>query len=682
MMEEKIMVLRQDGTGHARLIQSAVKGQPTAIDIDQSVRHSWSRCLGSYSLDPLKTKHPIVVERVDLQTRRERLGPMLQIARVEMLGLARQMQHSEFGIMLVDADGVILCYTGDPAFADTARRSGFREGAIWSERELGTNGMGTCLMMRRSIIIHRSEHFLLQNTALTCTAAPIFDMQGKLLAALDISGSSSEPQMHTLALVEIAAKNIENRAVLEAARAYHVLRFHPFPEFVSTPGEGVIAFDESGLIVGCNRAALDLLNYREHRELCGENIGSVLETSLDTLMQLASRPGGRPEPIAAHLGHLRLFGVVQAPVSDFGAHKPAGSNLLTLKTADSAPSRDPVVASNHHIARRVMNRDISILLLGETGTGKGFFAKSVHAASERADKPFVSVNCAAIPELLIESELFGYKPGAFTGAARQGHSGRILQANGGTLFLDEIGDMPLSLQARLLTVIEDREVMPLGGSKPVPVDIHIISATHCDLIEMTSRGQFRDDLYYRLNGITLTMPPLRKRQDLPEMVQALIKIEAGDRNIRIGEALMQRLLRCSWPGNLRQLRNVIRNLLALSETDELSLTDFDERWLLGASAPGEARFDAQAVTRLNHEADADTEDDDDVLADAERAALLRTLEACRWNVSEAAVRLHVSRKTLYRKMHRHGLIRDGQRLDSLHGAEGDPHHAGAGLTPG
>ena len=676
MMEEKIMVLRQDGSGHARLIQSAVKGQPTAIDIDQSVRHSWSRCLGSYSLDPLKTKHPIVVERVDLQTRRERLGAMLQIARVEMLGLARQMQHSEFGIMLVDSDGVILCYTGDPAFADTARRSGFREGAVWSERELGTNGMGTCLMMRRSIIIHRSEHFLLQNTALTCTAAPIFDMQGNLLAALDISGSSSEPQMHTLALVEIAAKNIENRAVLEAARSHYMLRFHPFPEFVSTPGEGVIAFDETGVIVGCNRAALDLLNYREHRELCGENIDTVLETSLGTLMQLASRPGVRPEPIAAHLGHLRLFGVVQAPSSDFGTHKPAGSNVLTLKTVDAAPSRDPVVASNYHVARRVMNRDISILLLGETGTGKGFFAKSIHAASERADKPFVSVNCAAIPELLIESELFGYKPGAFTGAARQGHSGRILQANGGTLFLDEIGDMPLSLQARLLTVIEDREVMPLGGSKPVPVDIRIISATHCDLIEMTARGQFRDDLYYRLNGITLTMPPLRKRQDLPEMVQALIKIEAGDRNIRIDDTLMQRLLRCNWPGNLRQLRNVIRNLLALSETDELSLTDFDERWLLGASAPAETA----AVTRLNHEADADTEDDDDVLADAERSALLRTLEACRWNVSEAAVRLHVSRKTLYRKMHRHGLIRDGHRLDSLQG-EGDSHHAGAGLTP-
>ena len=669
-MEENVMRLRQDSLGHARLIESALHGQAVGLDIDPEVRHSWSRCLGSYSLDPLQTKKPIIVERSDLQERRERIGAVLPIARIEMLNLSRQMHHSQFGIMLTDIDGVILCYAGDPGFSDTARRSGFREGAIWSERELGTNGMGTCLMMQRSVIIHRSEHFLVQNTALTCSAAPIFDMRGGLIAALDISGSASMTQMHTLALVEIAAQNIENRALLEAARPYYALRFHPHHEFVCTPGEGVLVFDQTGIIVGANRSTLELLGYRDHSLLCGERIDTVLDTTLSALMQLATRPALRPEPLAAHLGHLCLYGVVQAPAAEIQRASSRPVSLAALPdTLNLMDSRDPVMMNNQRIARRVLNRDISILLLGETGTGKGYFAKAIHNASARADKPLVSVNCAAIPELLIESELFGYKPGAFTGAARQGHPGRILQANGGTLFLDEIGDMPLSLQARVLTVIEDREVMPLGGTKPVPVDIRIISATHRDLVEMIARGQFRDDLYYRLNGITLTMPALRQREDAADVVRQLLAMEAGDRMLRVDDALVERLARCSWPGNLRQLRNVLRNMLALSETDELTIDDFDgldESWLRSGQASRAAAIAAPAV------------DADDLLGSAECEALQRTLAACGWNVSEAAVRLHVSRKTMYRKMHRHGLTRE-PAADSSGGADAARNAPAAGL---
>jgi len=661
---------RQDVQGHARLIESAMHGQVIGQEIDQAVRHSWSRCLGTYSLDPLQSKKPIIVERGDLQARRDRIGSLLPIARVEMLGLSRQMQHSQYGIMLTDRDGVILCYTGDPGFSDTARRSGFREGAIWSERELGTNGMGTCLMMQRSVIIHRNDHFLVQNTGLTCTAAPIFDMRGEIIAALDISGSSDQPQMHTLALVEIAALNIENRALLEAARPHYILRFHPFPEFVSTPGEGVLVFDETGIVIGANRSALELLGFRDHESLCGKRVDAVLDTTLTQLITLSMRPSLRPEPLAAHLGHLRLYVVVQAPAPDTQRSARLAVTPFVLGSPEVMNSRDPTMAANYHIARRVMNRDISILLLGETGTGKGHFAKTIHNASARADKPLVAVNCAAIPEQLIESELFGYKPGAFTGAARQGSIGRILQANGGTLFLDEIGDMPLSLQARVLTVLEDREVMPLGGIKPVPVDIRIISATHCDLIEMIAKGQFRDDLYYRLNGITLTMPPLRQRQDLRDMVHQLLRTEAGDRAVRVDEALVDRLLRCPWPGNVRQLRNVLRNILALSESDELGVADFDERWLHGGLVSAQAALPAAlAPAEVLVEAGADA-DADDVLGDAECEALQKTLNACHWNVSEAAMRLHVSRKTMYRKMHRHGLVR--QASDVRRGDHGLP----------
>ncbi len=654
MTEERTMRLRQDSQGHARLIESAVKGRGDSSDVGQAVRHSWSRCLSSYSLDPLQVKKPLMVERSDLDARRERIGAVLPIARIEMLGLSRQMMHTQYGIMLTDQDGVILSYVGDPAFSMTARRSGFREGAVWSEQELGTNGMGTCLMTREPIVIHRSDHFLVQNTELTCSAAPIFDMQGRVIAALDISGSSSGAQTHTLALVDIAAQNIENRALLQSCKQYHVLRFHRCAEFVCTPGEGVLAFDEGGTVIGANRCTLEALGYRDHKSLCGQRIDTILDVPLATLLHMGMRHGFRPEPLSTRFGHQKFFAVVQPPADEFRrAPKSVVVGARVSDALDVMQPTDPVMMRNVQILRRVLNRDISVLLLGETGTGKGYFAKAIHSASRRADKPFVSVNCAAIPELLIESELFGYKPGAFTGATREGNIGRVLQANGGTLFLDEIGDMPLPLQARLLTVIEEREVVPLGASKPVAVDIRVISATHRDPVEMIAKNQFRDDLYYRLNGITLTIPPLRERKDAADVVRYLLRIEAGERTpVQIDEALVQRLARYPWPGNLRQLRNVLCMMLALRESDYLSLDDFDEGWLTGGRI--RPRAEVAAAAAVIGEGDAD---EDNVLGSAECDALRRTLEACHWNVSAAAVRLHLSRKTMYRKMHRHGLVR-------------------------
>lgn len=307
------MRLGLESRAHAELVQSAVRGYLTGHHIDEAVRCSWNRCLTSYSLDALQPRKPTTVDPEDLRARKERLGSLLSIARIEIANLGRLMQHSHFGIMLTDWDGVIVSYAGDPGFAATARSSGFREGVIWSERELGTNGMGTCLVTQRPIVIHRRDHFLVQNTQLTCSAAPIFDMQGKLVATLDISGATSRAQTHTLALVDFAAQNIENRALLEAGKRFGVLRFHRCPEFVSTPGEGVLAFDESGIIRGANRAALKLLGYRTHDALCGQRIESVLDTTLEALMHFSWRHGFRPDALPSRFGPQRWFAAVQAP---------------------------------------------------------------------------------------------------------------------------------------------------------------------------------------------------------------------------------------------------------------------------------------------------------------------------------------------------------------------------------
>ncbi len=642
----------------ADLIGSLVRRHGAELPISEVVRSSWSRCVDNYALDPDEKKRPNSVENADLQARRERLGVLLDIARIEMEALGKLIRHSEYSIVLTDRDGVILNCLGDSGFSVTARRCGLREGVMWSEQEMGTNGMGTCLTARRPVVIHRTDHFLAQNTQLTCSAAPIFDMRGELLAALDISGASANFQSHTLALVDMAAQNVENRTLLAACKDFHLVRFHNCPEFVSTPGEGVLAFDDQGLIKGANRAALKLLGERDHESVCGQPVDRILDTSLAVLMRLAEQRGYLAEPLSPRAASRRWFASVHARVQPRRAAEVAagavhtGRAPVTRGSLECLYSADPAMRQNVEVLRRVIDRDISVLLLGETGTGKGYCARAIHNASNRADKPFVTVNCAAIPETLIESELFGHKPGAFTGATREGGMGRILQANGGTLFLDEIGDMPVALQARLLNVIEDREVMPLGGNKVVSVDVRVISATQHHPLDMIAKGQFREDLYYRLNGITVCLPSVRQRTDVAELIRKLLDNEAAGVQLEIEPALLERLVRHSWPGNVRQLRNVLRTMLALRSSDRLTLADFNERWLDGSAAQA-------SHTAPSHAA---AEEGASMLSDAERNALRRTLEMCEWNVSAAAARLHISRRTIYRKIHRHGLLRHAHNL--------------------
>ncbi len=642
----------------ADLIGSLVRRHGAELPISEVVRSSWSRCVDNYALDPDEKKRPNSVENADLQARRERLGVLLDIARIEMEALGKLIRHSEYSIVLTDRDGVILNCLGDSGFSVTARRCGLREGVMWSEQEMGTNGMGTCLTARRPVVIHRTDHFLAQNTQLTCSAAPIFDMRGELLAALDISGASANFQSHTLALVDMAAQNVENRTLLAACKDFHLVRFHNCPEFVSTPGEGVLAFDDQGLIKGANRAALKLLGERDHESVCGQPVDRILDTSLAVLMRLAEQRGYLAEPLSPRAASRRWFASVHARVQPRRAAEVAagavhtGRAPVTRGSLECLYSADPAMRQNVEVLRRVIDRDISVLLLGETGTGKGYCARAIHNASNRADKPFVTVNCAAIPETLIESELFGHKPGAFTGATREGGMGRILQANGGTLFLDEIGDMPVALQARLLNVIEDREVMPLGGNKVVSVDVRVISATQHHPLDMIAKGQFREDLYYRLNGITVCLPSVRQRTDVAELIRKLLDNEAAGVQLEIEPALLERLVRHSWPGNVRQLRNVLRTMLALRTSDRLTLADFNEEWLAGGGAEDHGSEGPPAGDC----------DGGSVLSDAERNALRRTLEMCQWNVSAAAARLQISRRTIYRKIHRHGLLRHAHNL--------------------
>jgi len=347
------------------------------------------------------------------------------------------------------------------------------------------------------------------------------------------------------------------------------------------------------------------------------------------------------------------------PVTELGGAPPARSLLLSL---EALAGEDPLMLRNVRCAHRIADSNVSVLIQGPTGSGKEAFAHAMHLASRRAARPFIAVNCAAIPETLIESELFGYKSGAFTGARREGLRGRIVQSSGGTLFLDEIGDMPLPLQSRLLRVLEEREVVPLGSESAVAVDLHVLAASHRNLREMIARGAFREDLYYRLNGITLELPALRERTDKERLIQHALAAETGNgRPAAIERDALQRLLAYSWPGNIRELRNVIRTALAICEGGVVRAMDLPREIRDGEAAFGEqldggaARFAVSFAAASGQMAGGCEPPSTNRLQAAERAALLRAIEELHGNMSRVAAELGVSRNTLYRKIKRHGI---------------------------
>ena len=638
---------------HGKRVRSIVQNRveresATAATSGSCITKSWIRCLNDYRLDPDSHHDPEVVSQAELHDRQDGLADLRIVAEAEMANLYQQLAGSGYAIMLTDRDGVLLNFFGDPSFTHAASKTGLMQGAIWSERVQGTNGMGTCLVERRPISVHQEEHYLSRNIGLSCAAAPIFNHGGELIAVLDASGESRLAQQHTLALVSASVQMIENRVFLHQFRDKYIVRFHNRPEFVGTLSEGAIALSGTGHVLAATRRALLLLGFPSPFDVVGRDITELFNISFSGLVDCSVKKAFHPVPIFENRNGARFFAVSYAPVpvqrptraSAPAAAPPAASALDCLHFGD------PQLLHNVQIAKRVVERNVPVMLLGETGTGKEVFAQALHRSSSRAGHPFVAINCASIPEALIESELFGYVPGAFTGARKEGHAGKILHANGGTLFLDEIGDMPVSLQTRLLRVIEEREVVPLGGEVPVKLDIRLVSATHCDLQARIAAKEFREDLFYRLHGVSITMPPLRARTDRRALILHLAMQESeSDAAVVLDEPLLAALDQHPWPGNLRQLRHVLRSMIALRESDRLTLADLPPE--LAALAPPVLASPAAAVA-----AGADPASALNPLECAERQALVQELTRHGWNMSTLARQLNISRNTLYRKVQR------------------------------
>lgn len=542
-----------------------------------------------------------------------------------------ERQGKEGLIILANSDATILAVEGR---ADRLKGSGLQDitlGACWSEAARGTNALGTALVEARPTMIDCGEHYLDRLTDFSCTSVPIHCPQGDILGVLDLTREGPLGRVHdSTALLAMAVSQIESRVFNASYPDEIVLAFHSRRQYLESPWQGLLAVSLGGQILAVSAQACQLL-HAERSALVGRRCEEFL--GVDGLQLLSRLYQGGIGSLQTAKGEF-FYKTLRAPQRSIGVTTPSRS---ASKTTKPTPDLESLAGSNVRyakalrMARQGLANELPVLLLGETGTGKEVIARALHMAGTRCDKPFVAVNCAAIPEGLIESELFGYREGAFTGSRRGGMIGRLQQAHGGTLFLDEIGDMPLALQARLLRVLQDRKVAPLGAGEEQDIDVALICATHRDLKRLVEEKHFREDLFYRVNGISVMLPALREREDFDGLVSRLLtRLEAP--TVLLHDDLNRLLSGYHWPGNIRQLEMVLRTALAMREPGDTVLT-----------------LDHLPDSMLD-ELTASERPQSGSIRENELEMIRQSLDSHQGNVSAAADALGISRATLYRKL--------------------------------
>jgi len=680
----RTMTREPRGTSVAPLAgKTLVPADPLHVD---AIVQSHERC-GAMGISPIRPPDHAPLIRADLAVARERNRRLSMHSVPVMEMLLQQILATQSMVLLTDVQGTVLHSVGPDDFLTRASKVALTPGVNWSEQNKGTNAIGTSLITEAPTLVHADEHYMHANHFLTCSAAPVFDPRGSVVGVLDVSGDHHAFNPHTMGLVNMSARMIQNHWLVEDAQQALRLHFHARPEYLGTLMECIVVAGQDGRLLGANREALDqlgmsgaALRMNTLNGLFGLTVSALVDHFARSLAQpLALRlPDGRQVyaracfnwPSWQRLGSSTVEAAGATPVGQSAPAQTAASGAPAPEPAREAPRGAPALPSLRQLqtgdaqmdavverVKRVLDRDIAILIQGETGSGKEVLARAIHQATQRAEGPFVAVNCASIPESLIESELFGYEEGAFTGARRKGAAGKVLQAHGGTLFLDEIGDMPLALQARLLRVLQEREVTPLGGARATPVDVAVISATHRPLHEMIAAHAFREDLYYRLNGLVVRLPALRDRGDLMVLAERLLRRECRGRLPRLDDEVVRLMQAYRWPGNVRQLATVLRTAAAMAgDAPTIGLEHLSEDFLhdarraLGESAAAPSAPSAPAGAAVAEPA-APAPTGGRMLQQLELETVRRVLQECGGNISVAARRLGVSRNTIYRKLY-------------------------------
>ena len=590
---------------------------------------SWRRSL-SHGVH-FNGKHELALESsasVDILLASNRL---LIDAALPAIDYLAERQGKEGLIILANSDATILAVEGR---ADRLKGSGLQDitlGACWSEAVRGTNALGTALVEARPTLIDCGEHYLDRLSDFSCTSVPIHCPQGDILGVLDLTREGPLGRAHdSTALLAMAVSQIESRVFNASYPDEIVLAFHSRRQYLESPWQGLLAVSLGGQILAVSAQACQLL-HAERSALVGRRCEEFL--GVDGLQLLARLHQGGAGSLQTAKGEF-FYKTLRAPQRTLNvptAPRPPAKTVKAQPDLESLAGSNARYARALRMARQGLANELPVLLLGETGTGKEVIARALHMAGSRCDKPFVAVNCAAIPEGLIESELFGYREGAFTGSRRGGMIGRLQQAHGGTLFLDEIGDMPLALQARLLRVLQDRKVAPLGAGEEQDIDVALICATHRDLKRLVEDKHFREDLFYRVNGISVMLPALREREDFSALVGRLLtRLDAP--TVVLHDDLSRLLGNYHWPGNIRQLEMVLRTALAMREAGETVLT---------LDHLPDSMLDELTATERPQSGS---------IRENELEMIRQSLDNHQGNVSAAADALGISRATLYRKL--------------------------------
>ncbi|KQW64935.1 sigma-54-dependent Fis family transcriptional regulator [Variovorax sp. Root411] len=604
--------------------------------VDDAVLRSWVRCrdAGRHHREPCDFS----VDRADeLRALLERERVLCDAAAPELERLGRAVAGAGYAVLLTNSRSRALAVVGQLDRHGASLRAAFRPGVDLSENAIGTNAMSNAVIEGRAVRVFADEHFFAMNGSFHCLAAPVFDPFGHAVGSVDVTRDTGGASAAPLVLVQACAQAIERR-LFERLEGFLLLRLGWHAAHSAVSGESMLAFGPDGELLALDRAASALLSIPQQRR--GMHFNDVFEDGFAALVGEVRR-GQAPASLRLQDGVLvfaqsmELRNMPQMPA------RTAAAPAAHVPEFGDASTRTAFLR-----ARTALDGGLPILLAGETGTGKEVAARALHAASARAQGPFVAINCAAVPAELIEAELFGHAEGAFTGARRGGAMGKIEAAHRGTLFLDEIGDMPLHLQAVLLGALERREVTRLGSLQARKVDLQLICASHRPLQEMVALRQFREDLYFRLAGYSLRMPPLRERGDLDLLVDTLLVEEAGDiGSLRLEDAAREALLRHAWPGNVRELRYAIRHARAMAVLPgHISLADLPEGLSATLPSPEQQALPApQAVAAVLAPATRH-------LGDIERQTIEAVLIECEQNMTLAARRLGIGRATLYRKV--------------------------------
>jgi transcriptional regulator of acetoin/glycerol metabolism len=599
---------------------------PTGL-IDDAIVHSWQRCSAA-SKDVSERVQFDTVSKNGLLALIDSNRILLEAATQPLEQLGQTVNGAGYSVLLTDDKGVALAARRSGRCANTLINDAFRQGVNLSEATIGTSAMSCAVSERRPVLVSGVEHYLHANRVFNCAASPIVDPMGRVLGAIDITrGNPLEPGS-ALSLVQQCSARVE-RQLMEMLSPWLMVSLGWEMSDLRTSSDLLVALGSDGQVLGLSPRV---------RELTGlaSTDGTLSFQDLFDLRfdELIDGFRGRKHPMTARMHSGLSFSLRPVGADARKATKRNAASPPAKRLPESTDFGDPAISRQVTQASRAMDKGLPVLILGETGTGKEVMATSLHNGSASSPGKFVAINCAAIPEALVEGELFGHADGAYTGARRGGAPGKIEQADGGTLFLDEIGDMPLALQSRLLRVLETREVTRLGSVTPKHVRFQLICATHQNLSEATANGEFREDLLYRIKGMTIRLPRLTERSDLRSfIVDRCRALTQGSREL--SQDCLDGLIRYDWPGNVRELVYALTHADALAEPGEV---------LELCHMPEEIAAPTTVAVRNNR-----TKNRRGTLKTVERAVIDEALAIEGGNVSRAAKRLGIGRATLYRR---------------------------------